>query len=302
MGRDALSKYLPLLLLACTSPVPAPDDLVAIPAGDFVFGHDGGPEDEQPAHRVHLSAFAIERTLVTIDAYAAFVEATGYVTTAERRGTGKTAIVGMDDWEWREVAGVSWRAPWGEANLTEIPMRGDMPVTMVSWLDADAYCRWKGRRLPTEAEWEYAMRAGATTRFPWGDDVLPADGVARLNHWEGRSHRENSGADGWVYLSPVHTYPPNRWGLYDPAGNVWQWVADWYAPDTFAKNAATPGITDPRGPDHGEYRVARGGSWWCSALTCHGYGLVSRGKTRPAASFSNNGFRCAVSQSGNTAR
>ena len=291
----------PLLILlsfaACApSPTPAPDDLIAIPAGSFVLGHDGGPEDEQPAHRVHLSAFAIERTLVTIDAYAAFVAATGYVTTAERRGTGKTAILGMDDWEWREVADVSWRAPWGQANLAEIPLRGDMPVTMVSWIDADAYCRWKGRRLPTEAEWEYAMRAGATTRFPWGEDVLPADGVARLNHWEGRTHHENSGADGWLYLSPVRTYPPNRWGIYDPAGNVWQWVADWYAGDTFARNAATPGgAVDPKGPDSGEYRVARGGSWWCSALTCHGYGLVSRGKTRPAASFSNNGFRCAVS-------
>ncbi|TNF27128.1 MAG: formylglycine-generating enzyme family protein [Deltaproteobacteria bacterium] len=291
-------------LVACATgprggaPGPAADggDLVAIPAGSFVLGHAHGPRDQTPPHRVELDAFWLERTLVTVDAFRAFVAATGYVTSAERRGTGKTAIVGMDDWEWREVAGLSWRAPWGDWNAEAIPLRGDMPVTMVSWLDADAYCRWRGRRLPTEAEWEYAMRAGATTRFPWGEDVLPADGRPRLNHWEGRTHHENSGADGWVYLSPVRTYPPNRWGLYDPAGNVWQWVADWWAPDTFAKDAAAhpDGVRDPRGPEGGVFKVARGGSWWCSARTCHGYGLVTRGKTRPEASFSNNGFRCAA--------
>ena len=300
MEREALTTRLALslLLLACTPrgapEAIVPDDMVALPEGSFMLGHDGGPDDERPAHLVHITAFAIERTLVTNDAYAAFVADTGYRTTAERRGTGKTAVLGMDDWEWREVADVSWRAPWGEANAAFIPLSGDMPVTMVSWLDADAYCRWRKRRLPTEAEWEYAMRAGATTRFPWGEDALPVSSEPRLNHWEGRTHQENSGADGWIYVSPVRAYPPNRWGIYDPAGNVWQWVADWYADDTFAQNARVPGgVIDPQGPDHGEMRVARGGSWWCSALTCHGYGLVSRGKTRPEASFSNNGFRCA---------
>jgi len=277
-----------LLLAGCTST----SELVSVPAGSFVLGHDGGPADQSPPHTVTLAAFRIERTLVTVDAFAAFIAATGYVTSAEARGTGKTSILGMDDWEWREVAGLSWRAPWGADNSRFIPYRGDMPVTMVSWLDADAYCRWRGRRLPTEAEWEYAMRAGATTRFPWGDDVVLADGRPRLNHWEGRTHHENSRADGWVYLSPTHTYPPNRWGIDDPAGNVWQWVADWYAADTFAVDAG--GVTNPRGPDHGTLKVARGGSWWCSAGTCHGYGLVTRGKTRPEASFSNNGFRCAA--------
>ncbi len=267
-----------------------------MPAGSFVLGHDSGPEDERPGHLVLLDAFWIERTLVTIDAFAAFIRATGYVTSAERRGTGKTSILGMDDWEWREVAGVSWRAPWGPDNSRHIPLRGDMPVTMVSWFDADEYCRWRGRRLPTEAEWEYAMRAGATTRFPWGEDVLPADGRPRLNHWEGRTHHENSGADGWIYLSPVAAYPPNRWGIYDPAGNLWQWVADWYGGDAFARDASLwpAGVKNPRGPERGDFKVARGGSWWCSARTCHGYGLVSRGKTRPEASFSNNGFRCVA--------
>lgn len=272
------------LLAGCASQ----SELVRVPAGSFVLGHLTGPADQIPPHRVTLGPFRIERTLVTNDGFAAFVQATGYVTTAERRGTGKTAILGMSDWEWREVAGVSWRAPWGADNARFIPLRGDMPVTMVSWFDAAAYCQWRGRRLPTEAEWEYAMRAGATTRFPWGDaaEALPA----RLNYWQGATHLDNSGADGWLYVSPVRTYPPNRWGIYDPAGNVWQWTADWYAPDTFAKDAG--GVSDPRGPAEGTHKVARGGSWWCSAGTCHGYGLVTRGKTRPEASFSNNGFRC----------
>lgn len=286
---------IPSCALACASAGPRPDgELVPVPAGSFVLGHDGGPEDQGPPHPVTLDAFWIERTLVTLDAFAAFVDATGYATTAERRGTGKTSILGMDDWEWREVAGLSWRAPWGEDNARFIPLRADMPVTMVSWLDADAYCRWRGRRLPTEAEWVYAMSAGATTRYPWGDEPLAADRRPRMNHWEGRDHRENSAADGWVYLSPVDAYPPNRWGIRDPVGNVWQWVADWYAADTFAVDAAAhpAGTNNPRGPASGTFKVARGGSWWCSAGTCHGYGLVARGKTRPEASFPNNGFRC----------
>jgi formylglycine-generating enzyme required for sulfatase activity len=266
--------------------------MVEIPAGEFVLGQKFGPEDQRPAHRVKLDRFWIERTLVSVSDFAKFVDATGYRTTAEIRGTGKTSILGMKDWEWREVAGLTWRAPWGEANMKYIPYRGDMPVSMVSWIDANAYCRWKGRRLPTEAEWEYAMRAGATTRFPWGDEPLPADDKPRLNYWEGKTHEDNPALDGWLYLSPIRTYPPNRWGIYDPAGNVWQWVADWYAEDTFAKNAENAPVRNPRGPDEGEYKVARGGSWWCSARTCHGYGLVTRGKTRPEASFSNNGFRC----------
>lgn len=281
------------LLSACAS---GGSDLVRVPAGSFVLGHDSGPEDQRPPHLVRLERFWIERTLVTIEAFAEFVDATGYVTTAERRGSGKTSILGMDDWEWREVAGLSWRAPWGEDNARFIPLRPDMPVTMVSWLDAKAYCSWRGRRLPTEAEWEYAMRAGATTRFPWGDEVVRPDGRPGLNYWEGRTHHENTAEDGWLYLSPVRTYPPNRWGIFDPAGNLWQWVSDWYHRETFARDAAAypDGVRDPKGPDTGSLKVARGGSWWCSYGACNAFGLVTRGKTRPEASFSNNGFRCAA--------
>lgn len=279
------------------SPTPAttPLGMVAIPAGDFVMGRtDAHIADSRPRHRVTLDAFWLDATLVTIARFRAFVGATGHVTSAEKRGTGKTAIVGMKDWEWREMRGLSWRAPWGKHNAQAIPLRDDMPVTMVSWFDADAYCRWAGKRLPTEAEWEYAMRAGATTRFPWGD-APDRDGKPGLNYWEGADHGANPAHDGWVYLSPVRAYPPNRWGLYDPSGNVWQWVSDWWSEHTFRRDAtAHPGgVHDPRGPATGVLKVNRGGSWWCSAGTCEGYGLVTRGKTRPGAAFSNNGFRCA---------
>jgi sulfatase modifying factor 1 len=276
---------------------PDEPDLLRVPAGRFVMGRPHADHlDEMPPHDVLVSTFLLQVTLVTVDDYAAFVRATGYVTSAERRGSGKTAVEGMNDWEWRAVRGASWRAPWGPGNVDSIPLRGDLPVTMVSWLDADAYCRWRGRRLPTEAEWEYAMRAGATTRFPWGE-TPQRDGRPGLNYWEGDTHRENPATDGWTYLSPVRAFPPNRWGFYDPSGNVWQWVADWWAPDTYARDAAAhpEGVRDPGGPARGRQKVARGGSWWCSRRTCHGYGLEMRGKTEPDASFSNNGFRCAKS-------
>lgn len=282
-----------------------------VPAGAFTMGRELGPPDQVPAHLVALDAFWLDETLVTVAAFRAFVDATGHRTSAENAGSGKTAFVGMKDWEWREVRGATWRAPWGTSDTSKtsggsVDVRDDHPVTMVSWNDARAFCAWAGKRLPTEAEWEYAMRAGSTTRFPWGprahtDDgrrMLGRDGRddarARFNHWEGATHAENPALDGFVYLSPVRAYPPNAWGFYDPVGNVWQWTADWYAPDTFALDAATRGEThNPTGPATGTHKVARGGSWWCSASTCHGFGLVTRGKTLPSAPFSNNGFRCA---------
>jgi formylglycine-generating enzyme required for sulfatase activity len=165
---------------------------------------------------------------------------------------------------------------------------------MVSFSDAEAYCRWRNARLPTEAEWEYAMRAGSErTRYPWGDEPV-RDGKLALNFWQGESHRANTRADGFVYVSPVRAFPPNAWGIHDPVGNVWQWTADWYAPDTYLR--AGREVTDPTGPGTGKARVLRGGSWWCGACTCEGYGLFYRGKSDPEAPFDNNGFRCARSR------
>lgn len=269
---------------------PASAPLVPIPAGSFVMGRDRGhPSDESPPHRVTISAFSLEATLVTVADFRRFVEATGYRTSAERFGYGKTAIEGMDDWEWDPRAGLTWRAPWGD---DAPPQRDDEPVVMVSWVDASRYCAHFGRRLPTEAEWEYAMRAGSDTRYPWGDEPRRPDGAYGLNYWQGKNHHENTRLDGYLYTSPVRAFPPNAWGLYDPVGNVWQWVADWYDADTYQHDAA--GVTDPKGPSAGWAHVTRGGSWWCSAGTCAGYGVFARGKSDPNAAFSNNGFRCAV--------
>lgn len=291
--------------LVSSTPTPlAPAGMVLVPAGTFRRGRSVGPLDQQPPHQVSISSFLFDETLVTVADFRRFVDQTGYVTSAERLGYGKTAVLGMRDWEWREVRGANWRAPFGSAYANIIVITDDMPVTMVSWHDADSYCRAHARRLPTEAEWEYAMRAGATTRYPWGDTLRDARGAVRFNHWEGTTHADNAAAeadvgddDGFVYLSPVRAYPPNGFGLYDAVGNVWQWTADWYARDTFARTAEAASslvVTDPTGPASGEHKVARGGSWWCSAGTCHGFGLVTRGKTLPTAPFSNNGFRCAL--------
>ncbi|WP_394835596.1 formylglycine-generating enzyme family protein [Pendulispora rubella] len=225
--------------------------------------------------RAPSGAFAIDATLVTRAAFAQFVAATGYVTTAERLGFGMGAREGMDDWEWERMPRASWRKPFREGTPeTEGFLADDAPVTLVSWHDAAAFCAHHGKRLPTEAEWEHAMRAGSPgTRFPWGN-APERDGKLGLNFWQGSSHAHNTRADGFLYVSPVRAFPPNAWGIYDPVGNVWQWTADWF----------TPGHT----------RVLRGGSWWCGACTCEGYGLVFRGKARPDAAYNNNGFRCAM--------
>jgi sulfatase modifying factor 1 len=171
-------------------------------------------------------------------------------------------------------------------------LRDDAPVVMVSWFDATAYCASLGEKLPTEAEWEYAMRAGRSdTRYPWGDTANPG-GKYRLNYWQGESHKHNDRDDGWVYVSPVKAYPPNAWGLYDAVGNVWQWTRDWYSETTYRDTAAAGLVHDPTGPARGVRRVVRGGSWWCGACACEGNGLFYRGNTLPNAPYDNIGFRC----------
>ncbi|MFT3841666.1 MAG: formylglycine-generating enzyme family protein [Myxococcaceae bacterium] len=280
-----------LLLLLAAAPG---ETMVQLPGGRFAMGVAHNPHVEiTPAHEVTLSPFSIDATLVTVADFRRFVEATGHRTSAEKMGWGMTALEGMKDWEWRKVEGASWRQPWGPEHVKDLPVSDDWPVVMVSWLDADAYCKWRKARLPTEAEWEYAMRAGSQSRYPWGDGPQLPDGGYGLNFWQG-GHEKNERADGFVYLSPVKAFPPNAFGIYDPVGNVWQWTADWYAPDTYSHDAA--GARDPKGPAEGEAKVARGGSWWCSHDTCNGYGVYRRGKTKPDAPYSNNGFRCARSR------
>ena len=270
---------------------------VRVPAGEFTRGSAVPTrQDEGPPHTVRVHAFRIDATLVTRRDFARFVAATGFVTTAEQLGFGMISWDGMADWEWRAVDGVSWRTPVPAGTAGgEAFQRADAPVVLVSYEDAEAYCHSAHKRLPTEAEWEFAMRAGSTARFPWGDSPGGADTGYRLNFFQGTSHRKNLALDGYLYVSPVRAFPPNAWGIYDPVGNVWQWTADWYAPETYARAFASPSgtVVDPRGPEGGDRRVLRGGSWWCGACTCEGYGLVYRGKADPRAPFNNNGFRCA---------
>ncbi|MGC4089002.1 MAG: SUMF1/EgtB/PvdO family nonheme iron enzyme [Polyangiaceae bacterium] len=271
--------------------------MVHVAAGSFTRGHDhGARRDETPAQRVHLSSFEIDATLVTRSAFAGFVQRTGYVTSAERRGFGMAAREGMDDWAWQRVPHGSFRWPFlGDVDGdNQAFLRDDAPVVMVSYEDAVAFCAERSARLPTEAEWEFAMRAGSDgTRYPWGNQPERADGKLGLNFWQGASHRRNLRLDGFVYVSPVRAFEPNALGIYDAVGNVWQWTADFYAPDTYARLGKE--VRDPQGPVEGTQRVLRGGSWWCGVCTCEGNGLHYRGKAAPTAAFNNNGFRCARS-------
>jgi formylglycine-generating enzyme required for sulfatase activity len=284
-----------------------PTGMVAIPAGSWVRGRSSSERpDEMPPHRITLHSFFLDVTLVSRGEFSRFVDVTGYRTTAEQQGYGVGASEGMNDWEWERIPHASWRRPFWEASTdTESFLRPDAPVVMVSYLDAAAYCAWQGKRLPSEAEWEYAMRAGrASSRYPWGDSPLRAPGVYGLNFWQGESHRQNLRADGYVYVSPVRAFAANRWGIYDPVGNVWQWTADRYESDTYARLALGPAADrrNPSGPAAGRdpgsssviKRVVRGGSWWCGACTCEGNGLHYRGKSAEDAAYNNIGFRCAA--------
>jgi formylglycine-generating enzyme len=280
---------------ASSAPNVCPPEMFLAPTGQFYMGRDHSMRpDESPRHLVKISAFCMDRTLVTNADFKQFVEKTGYVTTAENRGFGMEATEGMEDWKWARVHGANWRRPFGPEHEKDIPIQPDYPVVSVSWDDASKYCQTQGKRLPTEAEWEYAARAGRSdTRFPWGDKPERADGKLGLNFWQGETHQKNEMKDGYLYMSPVKAFPPNAWGMYDPVGNVWQWTADWYSPHYFKDIASPPGIKDPQGPPQGNLKVARGGSWWCSEKTCSAYGLFFRGKTKISAVFNNNGFRCA---------
>ena len=281
---------------------------VRLPGGEFAmgdaFGEGYAADGETPVHPVLLAPFHIDETAVTNARFATFVKATGHVTDAERYGSSAVFHLVVDapspdvlgpaagtPW-WINVRGAHWRRP--EGARSGIADRQNHPVVHVSWNDAAAYARWAGKRLPTEAEWEYAARGGlAGRRYAWGD-VLTPGGRWRCNIWQGDFPHRNTGEDGYLTTAPVKAYRPNGHGLWNTAGNVWEWCADWFSPSYYAESPAA----DPRGPGTGTSRVLRGGSYLCHDSYCNRYRVAARSSNTPESSSGNLGFRCANDASG----
>ncbi len=246
------------------------DDMIAVPGGTYLIGDDSSESrGDAPIHRVSLAPFSIDRHEVTNRQFAVFVHATGYVTTAERAGGGWIYRGGERDWLYQPSA--DWRHPLGPGS--SLDHAWEQPVVLVSWYDANSYARWAGERLPTESEWEVAARAGqAPGTVPLRDPSRDRS----ANVWQGTWPVRNTLADGFLYTAPVESFPPNAIGLFDMLGNVWEWTSDAYDPG-------------------GTLRVARGGSWFCSANYCEAYRPGFRGKSPPDHAFNNVGFRCVRS-------
>jgi sulfatase modifying factor 1 len=265
------------------------DGMLVLPGGTFRMGtedEDGFPEDhEGPVREVTVAPFAIDAYAVTNARFAEFVAATGYRTEAERFGWSyvfakfvsghlrKSSPRPQQTPWWCGVSGAYWRTPEGPGSGIED--RWDHPVVHISWNDAVAYCAWAGRRLPTEAEWEYAARGGLDqARYPWGDELTPG-GEHRCNIWQGRFPVRNTEEDGYVGTAPVDAFQPNGFGLYNVAGNVWEWCADWF--DEAHAN-----------------RAMRGGSYLCHDSYCNRYRVAARTANTPDSSSGNLGFRTAA--------
>ncbi len=312
---------------ASNNSAPPHNNMVQIPDGTFMMGGDNNQakNDELPKHKVTISSFWMDKTPVTNAQFQEFVNATKYVTTAENKpdwevlkfqappNTPKPSedmlvpaslvfiqqnqLVPLNDpalwWAW--MPGANWLHPHGpQSEITGL----DHPVVHVSWDDAKAYCKYLNKRLPTEAEWEWAARGDLENNiYPWGNE--PAnEGQIKANTWQGNFPYNNTLLDKYFYTSPVGTFAPNGYGLYDMAGNVWEWVADWYSYDyyTSVKN----GVTNPKGPtsskdpeDHlTPKKVLRGGSFLCDEQYCTGYRVSARMRTSPDTSMEHLGFRC----------
>jgi formylglycine-generating enzyme required for sulfatase activity len=309
-----------------------PPGMVWVPGGEFTMGSDAPDASpaERPAHRVRVAGFWMDQTDVTNAQFRRFVEATGHVTTAEKVPTPeeirKYAMPGapiprkedlaagsvvftppdhpveLDDvrrwWEW--TPGADWRHREGPGS--SIDGKDDHPVVHVSWFDAAAYAKWAGKRLPTEAEWEFAARGGLEgKKYVWGDEPF-SEARPQCNNFQGHFPDRNTVKDGYARTSPVRAFPPNGYGLYDMAGNVWQWCADWYLPDAYARTAGRGVLVDPQGPPSSfdprrrpPERVHRGGSFLCCVGYCFNYRPSARMGCTPDSGMSHIGFRCVRS-------
>jgi len=326
-------EFLPTIENATPAAGTAPDGMVWIPGGEFSMGAAEPADredvvgmqavgDSRPVHRVSVDGFWMDRTEVTNDQFAAFVRATGYITVAERTpqpddfpGAPPELLVAgalvfsppghavpLDNelqW-WTYVKGANWRHPSGVDST--VAGKGSYPVVHVAYADAEAYVKWAGKRLPTEAEWEFAARGGLSGRlYPWGDELTP-DGRQMTNRHHGHFPDHDAGSDGYAGIAPVGQFPPNGYGLVDVAGNVWEWVSDWYRADYYAALPQNEVARNPRGPsssyDPDEPRVAkrvhRGGSFLCTDQYCSRYMVGTRGKGEVSTGTNHLGFRAAL--------
>lgn len=321
-----------------TRPAPgnAPRGMVWIPGGEFSMGAQDPPQmdmvgmqatkDSRPIHRVYVDGFFMDKTDVTNAQFAAFVKATGYITVAEKTPTPEDfpgappenlyaggvvfsppnhAVPLNDHFQWWSyVKGANWRHPTGPKS--SIKGKENYPVVQVAYADAEAYANWAHKRLPTEAEWEFAARGGLAGKpFVWGEKFRP-NGKWMANTFQGHFPYQDVGSDGFIGIAPVAQYAPNGYGLYDMAGNVWQWTSDWYRPDYYYELAQAGGVArNPKGPDTSfdpaepsdKKKVHRGGSFLCTDQYCSRYLVGTRGKGEVSTGTNHLGLRC-VSNNG----
>ena len=280
--------------------------MVELPGGTFLMGSedaDARPDDgEGPVREVTIDRFRIDATTVTNRRFAEFVNATGYRTEAEAFGwsyvfrgllpkskqRGFARHVKTVPW-WIVVDGAFWAKPEGPGS--NLKGRLHHPVVHVSWNDANAYCQWASKRLPSEAEWEYASRGGLTgRRLPWGDELTPG-GRHRCNVWQGAFPDNNTTDDGYLGTAPAESFRPNGYGLYNMAGNVWEWCADWFSADWHISHSPD----NPTGPPGGDTKVLKGGSYLCHDSYCNRYRVAARYANTPDSATGNTGFRCVQS-------
>jgi formylglycine-generating enzyme required for sulfatase activity len=327
----SMATFLPTSANTVPAPGPAPDGMVWIPGGEFSMGAADQPDmnevgmnatrDSRPVHRVYVDGFFMDKTDVTNAQFAAFVKATGYVTVAERvprkedfpTAPPENLVAGSivfsppdhavplnDHFQWWSyVRGANWRHPLGAKS--DIKGRDNYPVVHVAYEDAQAYAKWAGKRLPTEAEWEFAARGGLSGKpFVWGDEFRP-NGKWMANTHQGHFPDHDTGDDGAAGMMAVAQFPANGYGLYDMAGNAWQWTSDWYREDYYATLVAAGGVArNPQGPsssfDPSEpgqpKKVHRGGSFLCTDQYCSRYVVGTRGKGEVSTGTNHLSFRC----------